>query len=62
MLPLGGLCIVIFAMWRMRSADILEELELPEASTRYKILRFLMRYVAPVGVLMIFLNAIGVIA
>jgi len=62
MLPLGGLCIVIFAMWRMRSADILEELELPETSKRYKILRFLMRYVAPIGVLMIFLNAIGVIA
>jgi NSS family neurotransmitter:Na+ symporter len=60
MLPLGGFLIVVFAAWKMREADLLEEVEL--SAEKFRILRFLMRYIAPLGVLVVFLNAIGVFA
>ncbi len=59
LLPLGGLLITIFAAWvmcRNSSAD-----ELGGAGTTYKMWRFLARYVAPVAILFIFLQAVGVL-
>jgi NSS family neurotransmitter:Na+ symporter len=57
MLPLGGLIIAIFAGWvmcRNSSAD-----ELGGAGSTYKLWRVLTRYVAPVGILFILLQAVG---
>jgi NSS family neurotransmitter:Na+ symporter len=59
MLPLGGLLIVFFAGWvmcRNSSAD-----ELGGAGTIYKLWRILARYVAPVGILFVFLKAVGLL-
>ncbi|MEA3410534.1 MAG: sodium-dependent transporter [Pseudomonadota bacterium] len=59
MLPLGGLLIAVFAAWLMRESASRDELAL---DTRvYRIWQFLLRYVTPVGVTLVFLNAIGVI-
>ena len=59
MLPLGGLIIAIFAGWvmcRNSTAD-----ELGGAGTTYKIWRVLTRFVAPVGILFILLQAVGIL-
>lgn len=59
MLPLGGLLIVVFAGWvmcRNSSAD-----ELGGAGRIYKLWRFLARIVAPVGILFVFLKAVGLL-
>ncbi len=59
MLPLGGLAIAIFAGWIMRKESSKEELAtLPFI---YKIWRFLVCYITPVAVIVIFLKAIEVI-
>ena len=59
MLPLGGLFIVVFAGWvmcRNSTAD-----ELGGAGALYKLWRFLARVVAPVGILFVFLKAVGLL-
>jgi len=60
MLPLGGLFIAVFAAWVMREADVRQELEVVNR-VGYRLWRFLVRYVTPVCVVIVFLNAIGVI-
>lgn len=59
LLPLGGLMITIFAGWVMCGNSSSDELD-PEAGYVYRAWRLLARYVAPVAVLLVFLNAIGV--
>jgi len=61
MLPLGGLFIAVFAAWVMKSASTAEELLLSEESTIFQVWRFLVRFVTPVAVVIVFLNAIGLI-
>ena len=59
MLPLGGLLIAVFAGWvmcRNSTAD-----ELGGAGTSYKLWRVLVRYVAPIGILFVFLKAVGLL-
>jgi NSS family neurotransmitter:Na+ symporter len=59
MLPLSGLMIALFAGWvmcRNSSAD-----ELGSAGTAYKIWRLLVRYVAPIGILFVFLKSSGLL-
>ena len=59
MLPLGGLLIVVFAGWvmcRNSTAD-----ELGGAGTTYRLWRMLARYVAPIGILFVFLKAVGLL-
>ncbi len=56
MLPLGGLLIVVFAGWvmcRNSTAD-----ELGGSGTLYKAWRLLARFIAPVGILFVLINAI----
>lgn len=60
MLPLGGVLIVIFAAWQMSRASTVEELGLGDSRT-YQAWRFAVRYIAPFGVLIIFLNATGLL-
>jgi len=58
MLPLGGLAIVIFAGWVMSGNSTADEID-PQAGTGYRAWRFLARWVAPIAVIMVFLNVIG---
>ena len=60
MLPLGGLLIAIFVGWLMKKTVIAEELNLSADSFMYHIWYFLLRYIIPFGVGIVFLNAIGV--
>ena len=56
MLPLGGLLIVIFAGWvmcRNSTAD-----ELGGAGQMYKLWRVLARFLAPIGILIVLVNAV----
>lgn len=58
MLPLGGLLVAIFTGWLMSKKSTVEELGLGD-SVIYQCWRFAVRYIAPFGVIVIFLNAIG---
>jgi NSS family neurotransmitter:Na+ symporter len=60
MLPIGGVLIAIFAGWIMSKADSESELKLQDPR-HYKIWHILVRYVAPVCVILVFLDAMGVI-
>jgi len=59
MLPLGGLFIAIFAVWVMRQESSKDELKTHPLI--YKIWHFLLRYITPLAVIIVFLNAIEVI-
>lgn len=60
LLPLSGLLFTIFASWIMKKENSIEELS--DVSRRvYKLWRFGARYIAPIGVILVFLNAIGII-
>lgn len=58
MLPMGGLFIAIFAGWLMRVESSKNEFNTSE--TGYNIWQILIRVVAPVAVMIVFLQAIGV--
>ena len=59
MLPLGGLFIAIFAGWLMKPESSQNELKTHQ--TGYNIWLFLVRVVAPLAVIVVFLSVIGVI-
>ncbi len=58
MLPLGGLLIAIFAVRKMTRSSSVDELGMGDG-IRYQLWRFLLRYITPVAVVIVFLNAIG---
>ncbi len=60
MLPLGGLMIAIYAGWLMHTKYSREELNINRFW--YTTWLFLVRFVAPVMVIIVFLNAMGVVA
>jgi neurotransmitter:Na+ symporter, NSS family len=60
MLPLGGLAIVVFAGWVMARNSTADELD-PEAGRGYRLWRILARYVTPIAVIVVLLNAIGIV-
>ncbi|NKN31616.1 sodium-dependent transporter [Marichromatium bheemlicum] len=60
LLPLGGILIAIFAGWKMARASSLDELRLGEG-VAYRVWRVLIRYVAPTAVMVVMLNALGVL-
>jgi NSS family neurotransmitter:Na+ symporter len=60
MLPLGGLAIALFAGWAMRRADVVEELALGEGA-RFRVWYFLVRFVSPVALVILFLHTLGVV-
>ncbi len=60
MLPLGGLLIALFAAWQMSRRTCREELELSDG-VLFKGWYFMIRYVSPLAVLIVFLNAVGII-
>lgn len=60
MLPLGGFCIAIFVGWVMARDSSRDELQLGDG-VRYRTWRFVIRYVSPALVVLVFLNAIGLL-
>jgi NSS family neurotransmitter:Na+ symporter len=60
MLPLGGLLIAIFSVWIMHEDASVDELNMGEGLT-YQIWHFLVRYITPIAVIIVFLRAIEVI-
>ena len=59
MLPLGGMAIAIFAGWMMKTADAEQELDIP--SQGFQVWQFLIKYVAPAAVFLVFLHVVGVL-
>ena len=57
MLPLGGVLITVFAGWVMCRNSTSDELG--TAGPLYKFWRILARFVAPIGILFVFLKAVG---
>ncbi len=60
MLPLGGIFMAIFVAFLMKKQIVIDELETTSDNIGYRIWHFLLRYVTPIGVGLVFLNAIGV--
>ncbi len=60
MLPLGGLFIAIFAGWIMSQNTSNEEFDI-RYNFVYQIWRVLIRFVAPAAIMIVFLNATGLI-
>jgi NSS family neurotransmitter:Na+ symporter len=58
MLPVGGFCIAIFAGWIMQQKHVKDELDMPEQ--QYQIWKFLVSYVAPASVFLVFLHVLGI--
>ena len=58
MLPLGGILVAIFTSWLMSRSSTIDELGVGDKNI-YKIWRFIVRYIAPLGVIIIFLNTMG---
>ena len=60
MLPLGGLLIAIFAAWKMSRESTVDELGMGDRFY-YPLWRFLVRYITPIAVIIVFLKAVSVI-
>jgi len=60
MLPLGGLAMAIFVGWFMKTKDIKAELDIKQPFM-YDLWLFLVKYITPVAVIIVFLNAIGIV-
>jgi len=60
MLPLGGLFIALFVTWQMRPESSVDELDMGHG-LGFKLWYYTVRYVSPLAVIVVFLNAIGVI-
>lgn len=58
MLPVGGVLIAVFTGWMMAKDSSFEELNI--SPVMYKVWLFIVRYIAPAGVILVFLQAIGV--
>lgn len=59
MLPLGGILICLFTGWVMSESSRRDELRMKHSGV-YGLWRFLARYVAPSGVVLIFLHVLGI--
>lgn len=59
LLPLGGLMMALFAGWVMRTQHVREELGLQPRA--YAVWRFIIRYISPLAIVIIFLSMIGLI-
>lgn len=60
MLPIGGFCIAVFAGWIMKQQHTEHELDMPNAFG-YQVWRFLICYVSPAAVFLVFLHVVGVL-
>lgn len=60
LLPLGGVLIAVFSGWLLARSSSLDELRMGDGLS-YRLWRLLIRFVAPVAVSIVLLNAIGVL-
>lgn len=60
MLPIGGFGIAMFAGWVMKQRHSEQELQISSAEG-YQLWKFLVGYIAPAAVFLVFLNVVGVI-
>ena len=60
MLPLGGLCIAIFVGWFMSSDMVKKEVNTKNEAL-FTVWRFVLRFVSPVAILLIFINGLGLL-
>jgi len=60
MLPVGGFAIAVFAGWMMTQQHSEQELDMPDPQ-HYQVWRFLIKYMAPVAVFLVFLHVVGVL-
>ncbi|MDE7237302.1 MAG: sodium-dependent transporter, partial [Paramuribaculum sp.] len=63
MLPFGGMIISLFVGWRLKRSVLVEEMTC-YGTTPFRVMRlliFLLRWVCPLGIALIFLNSIGII-
>ncbi|MGZ8935753.1 MAG: sodium-dependent transporter [Methylobacter sp.] len=60
MLPIGGFFIAVFAGWIMKRQHSEQELKMPDAQS-YQIWTFLVCYVSPAAVFLVFLHVVGVL-
>ena len=60
MLPLGGLFIAVFSAWAMSRVASNDELNI-QKPWGYPLWRFLVRYITPLAVIVVFLKAVGVL-
>ncbi len=60
MLPLGGVLIAIFAAWVIPRSSSQDELEMGDGPS-FELWHFLVRFVAPIAVILVFLSVIGVL-
>ncbi len=57
LMPLSGLLIAIFVGWIMQREHVRDELGMPERG--FRVLQFLLRYVSPVAIVLIFMHVLG---
>jgi NSS family neurotransmitter:Na+ symporter len=60
LLPLGGFLIAIFVGWRMSQSSVMSELRLRNIRA-FRVWLFLVRYLAPVAIVVVFLRAVSLI-
>lgn len=60
MMPLGGLLVAVFAGWIMRREHVEEEAGMSRLG--FMLLRFVLRFVSPIAIVLIFLHVSGVLA
>ncbi|MEK8017133.1 MAG: sodium-dependent transporter [Candidatus Parabeggiatoa sp.] len=60
MLPLGGLFIAIFVAWIMKRHIVSDEFKSSPNRLGFRVLLFLLRYITPLGIGLVFLNLCGV--
>ncbi|HUD97761.1 MAG TPA: sodium-dependent transporter [Woeseiaceae bacterium] len=58
MMPINGLIIAVFAGWLMSKSAVMDELSIADGPL-YAVLRFLLRIVAPIAIVTIFLTSIA---
>ena len=63
LLPLGGLFIILFVAWKMKKEDVKDELSNSGALRvgYFVVFEVLAKYIAPFGIVLVFLHSIGVI-
>lgn len=61
LLPLGGLFIAIFVGWVLPEKRVLVETGM-SGGQLYRMWRFSLRYIAPLGIILVFLNSLGLLA
>jgi len=61
MLPVGGLLIALFVGWVLPARIVSEELEMTENQLKYRFFRFLLRFIAPLGIGLVLLNLVGIL-